>query len=469
MSSVTRDSRYAWVVAWTLCFIYCLSFIDRQVLNLMVQPIRTDLGLSDTRISFLQGLGFAVAYVAMGPVFGRWVDRGSRRNVMLFGAAAWSLSTALGGFAAGFWSLFASRVGVGAAEACLTPAVFSLISDYFSPSKLPRASSIYGLGSYLGSSSALLLGGAIAGHATGTIEFAGVELNAWRLSFVAAGLLGLLAIPLVLSIREPARTSAVGATAEVAPSLADVRRYLWAHRRFYLCLMFGVALMSTVSYSIQAWMPTALIRRFGLDAATVGKDLGMLSLLAGSSGITAAIIFGPLAAAWFVRRGHVDGVIRAVFPFTVLLAPACATILVASTVSSTLGATAIVIVTYVFPQGLALTALQLATPNRMRGLVNSLYIFASSVMGLGVAPTLVAVVTEHILRDPYRVQESLGMVCTGAAIGSSLLIFGAIKPFRRALQQQPADSSRVHDPAPSQAFKPETQSTQRIGKAVANG
>jgi hypothetical protein len=273
----------------------------------------------------------------------------------------------------------------------------------------------------------------------------------------------------VLSIREPARTSAVGATAEVAPSLADVRRYLWAHRRFYLCLMFGVALMSTVSYSIQAWMPTALIRRFGLDAATVGKDLGMLSLLAGSSGITAAIIFGPLAAAWFVRRGHVDGVIRAVFPFTVLLAPACATILVASSVSSTLGATAIVIVIYVFPQGLALTALQLATPNRMRGLVNSLYIFASSVMGLGVAPTLVAVVTEHILRDPYRVQESLGMVCTGAAIGSSLLIFGAIEPFRRALQQQSADSARVHDPAPSQAFKPETQSTQRIGEAVANG
>ena len=108
-----RDTRYAWFVAGLLAVAYAVAFVDRQVLNLLVDPIKTDLGLSDTRISLLQGFAFVFAYVAMGPVFGRLADRGNRRNLLIAGIALWSGFTVLCGFSQGFWSLFTARAGIG--------------------------------------------------------------------------------------------------------------------------------------------------------------------------------------------------------------------------------------------------------------------------------------------------------------------------------------------------------------------
>ena len=143
---IRQDSHYAWYVVFLLTFAYTVAFIDRQVLNLLVDPIKLDLLLSDVDISFLQGFAFMSAYVICGPLFGRWADSGHRRNILIFGVTMWSVCTVLCGMANSFWELFLARAGVGAAEASLAPVAWSLIADYFTKPRLPRAMSIFLLG-----------------------------------------------------------------------------------------------------------------------------------------------------------------------------------------------------------------------------------------------------------------------------------------------------------------------------------
>jgi MFS family permease len=170
------------------------SFIDRQVLGLLVTPIKQEFGISDTRIGLLQGLAFGLFYTLLGIPMGRLVDSGNRRKIVAAGVALWSLMTAAGAGARSFSSLFLARMGVGIGEATLSPAAFSLLSDYHPRERLASALSIFSMGIFFGSGLALIVGGLIIG-----------AVGSWRLTFLLVGLPGLLAALLALTIREPAR------------------------------------------------------------------------------------------------------------------------------------------------------------------------------------------------------------------------------------------------------------------------
>src|SRR5712691_2641298 len=178
---------YAWYVVLVLMVCYTLSFIDRQILSLLVAPIKHDLGISDTRIGLLQGLAFALFYTMMGLPLGRIADTCSRRTLISFGVLFWSVMTTLCATAKSFWSLFLARMGVGVGEATLAPAAFSLISDYFSAGLLATALSIYSMGIFLGSGLALIVGGVVV---TATTRMPAIELPllgltaSWRLAFL---------------------------------------------------------------------------------------------------------------------------------------------------------------------------------------------------------------------------------------------------------------------------------------------
>jgi MFS family permease len=189
-----RELRYAWYVACVLMVCNTFSFIDRQVLGLLVTPIKQDLGISDTRIGLLQGLAFGLYYTLLGIPMGRLVDSGSRRTLVAAGVFLWSLMTAACAGARSFGALFLARMGVGIGEATLSPAAFSLLADYFPKGRLATALSIFSMGIFFGSGLALLLGGLIVG-----------ALGSWRLTFLLVGLPGLLVALLALTIREPAR------------------------------------------------------------------------------------------------------------------------------------------------------------------------------------------------------------------------------------------------------------------------
>lgn len=431
--TIRQDGSYAWYVVFLLTFAYTVAFIDRQVLNLLVDPIKKDLLLSDVQISLLQGFAFMAAYVVFGPVFGRWVDTGHRRNVLVLGVTLWSAFTVFCGFSEEYWQLFLARAGVGAAEACLAPAGWSLIADYFSRQRLPRAMSIFMLGPSLGAGLALIAGGLVINSVATLAEWfpALSKLTVWQLTFVMVGLPGFVLAMLLLTVREPERSS-MGGTGQKDQhfTLREVIAFFWANRAFYLRYFIGLSLLAIVIYGFPTWMPAYLMRHFGADPASVGFRYGAQVLVIGGIGIYS----GPWLERWLTSRGYKDAPVRCAMLCAIAVLACLAIFPFVDSYELTLGVSALINLFYALPWAVAASALQITTPNRMRGIAVSIFYFLISVFGLGIAPSIIAFVTDHVLKDPAQVGISLAVVCSVSALGAAWLLHGALKHYRESTE-----------------------------------
>ncbi|TLZ39208.1 MAG: MFS transporter, partial [Gammaproteobacteria bacterium] len=266
---------YAWAVVAILIGTAILSYTDRQVLSLLVDPIRRDLLISDTEVSLLLGTAFAVVYGVAGIPFGLLADRTSRRNLIFFGVVVWSIGTVACGFAHSFGGLFAARVVVGLGESVLSPSAISLISDYFPASRRGLAVGSYLSGIAIGNGASILIGGgALQLVEAGVFAGTPIALIApWRLVLLVIGSPGLLWALAILAIREPERRAAIAApSASGAGGASGRHAAVWRVAPIYLV----VATASLVDNAVGAWAPTLLIRDFGRDAAQVGLQLGLL-------------------------------------------------------------------------------------------------------------------------------------------------------------------------------------------------
>ncbi len=214
MSDEQTDAPYpspgeAWYVVGVLTLAYVFSFIDRQILSLLVGPIQRDLAINDTWMSLLMGVSFAVFYTLFGIPLGRLADTKNRRNVIAVGIAFWSVMTAGCGLARQYWTLALMRMGVGIGEATLSPSAYSMIADYFRPERRSTAMSVYSMGIYIGSGLAFVLGGIVVKFAAQqeSIELPWLgSIRSWQLVFLLVGLPGLpVALLTWLTVREPAR------------------------------------------------------------------------------------------------------------------------------------------------------------------------------------------------------------------------------------------------------------------------
>ncbi|HEY8353313.1 MAG TPA: MFS transporter, partial [Sphingomonadales bacterium] len=222
---------------FVLLLAYVASFIDRQILGLLVEPIKADLGLTDLSFSLLHGFAFAIFYTAVGLILGWVADHWSRRNLIIIGVVIWSFATAFCGFANTFLVLFLARVFVGVGEASLSPAAYSMISDYFPPQKRASAMSLYTLGVYVGSGIAFVLGGVVIGLTQADASYTilrGVTLKPWQLAFVLAALPGIIIVLLLATLREPQRRER--AKIEAEQSLAA---FLGERSGIYGFMIFG--------------------------------------------------------------------------------------------------------------------------------------------------------------------------------------------------------------------------------------
>jgi MFS family permease len=189
---------YAWYVVTILLFAYVTSFLDRTILTLLVEPIRESLGISDLQLSLLHGFAFAIFYVSLGVPIARYADSHNRVRLISVGVLVWSLMTAVCGLAKNFTHMFLARVGVGIGEATLSPAAYSIISDYFPVEKRPRAYSIYQTGIYIGMGLAMIIGGyVIAVVPSIEMPFYG-HMEPWQVVFLLVGLPGILIFLLLL-------------------------------------------------------------------------------------------------------------------------------------------------------------------------------------------------------------------------------------------------------------------------------
>jgi len=397
------NRRYAWFVVIVLMTLYIFSFIDRMIIALLVTPIKTDLDLTDTDIGLLHGLAFALFYTFVGVFIARLADNWNRTKLVAIGVLLWGLATASCGLAGSFATLFVARIFVGIGEATLSPAAYSMISDYFPPDKRARAMSVYTSGIYFGVGAALIFGGIVIGlvERVGLLELPILgSIKAWQVVFFVVGLPGVLFFAIVrLFVREPVRRE-VSAT---PPTFAAFRAYFTTRRKLYLGHYIGFSFMVLYSYSFSAWTPAVITRVYGLTPAESGLWLGIVILLSAPLGIMTGSVLsqrlharhGKGAALHVGVLGALAGVIPAVlFP----LAPNVVMALVLMGITQYLIS---------LPFGVAPAALHEVTPNQFRGQVIAIYLFFINIIGLGTGPMIVGLITDYGFRDESAVGYSL--------------------------------------------------------------
>jgi MFS family permease len=435
-TEVYPPSVYAWYVVGVLTVAYIFSFIDRQILSLMVGPIQKDLGIGDKQMSLLMGFTFAVFYTLFGIPLGRLADTRSRRAIISIGIAVWSVMTAGCGLAKTFWQLAVMRMGVGVGEASLSPSAYSLISDYFRPQQRSTAMSVYSMGIYIGSGLAFILGGFImqlvSGRESTILPLIGA-VRSWQLVFFVVGLPGLLVSLLLLTVREPARKGVRlnpdGSTIK-APSAGAVWSYIRLNYVTFTCLTLGTGMVALYSYGANSWIPAMLIRRFAWSPGKTGLVFGITVAVAGTLGI----VSGGRLADWLRQRGWADSDLRVALAGTIAGFP-CSLLFPLAPSGNIV---ALLLVPTVFfmsmPFGVAPAAIQQMMPNTMRAQATAFYLFVINLLGIGLGPTIVAALTEDVFRDPKAVHLSLLVVGAVSFALAIVMLWAGLKPYRRSLE-----------------------------------
>jgi MFS family permease len=360
-----------------LLVVYVFNFIDRQILNILAEAIRVDLGLSDTALGFLGGIAFAVFYTFAGIPIARWADRGSRRSIIALGLLVWSAMTALSGLARNFTHLALARVGVGLGEAACTPPAHSLLSDLYPPERRGTTFSIYALG--------IPIGSAIGTFAGGWIK----EMFDWRAAFFVVGLPGIaLAAVVRLTLREPPRPAqAPGASAsrDTTAAVIGYMRRLASFRH----LSLAAALHAFYGYGAAFFLPVFMIRVHGFSEGELSTYLALIALFAGGLGTFLGGFLcdrlAPRDQRYYVWVPAISTAIGIPFAAALYLSPDRYVALGYAVPAALLGSMYLG-PTFAIAQGLA-------RPH-MRALVSAILLFVINLVGLGLGPQVVGVLSD---------------------------------------------------------------------------
>ena len=419
----------AWYAVGILTVAYTFSYIDRQILSLMVGPIRSDLDISDFQFSLLHGFAFAIFYTFLGIPIGRLADATNRRNLIAAGIAFWSLATVSCGLARQFSQLFIARVGVGVGEAALTPAAYSMLADMFHPRKLGKAIGTYSSGVFVGIGLSFVIGALVisALEARGglTLPLVG-HLQAWQATFVIVGAPGLLVAALTLTLKEPARRGA----ADVMP-VREVVRYALKHKRVYALHFAGFSMITLLFNGIMGWGAEYFIRIHDVPRAEIGVQLGLLAMAFGGAGI----ICGGLYSDWLAGRGHTDAPIKAPLVGTLVLVPVATLAPIVGNPDISLLLFAPLLFFASFPFGPAAAGLQLMTPPAMRAQMSAVYLFVVNLTGIGFGGTAIALVTDFVFVDEMKLHWSMSAVAAAAGVLAIILLGLARRPFRHSIAE----------------------------------
>jgi MFS family permease len=435
--------RQAYRAAWVLAVVQMCAQFNNGVMTLLVEPVKRDLGLTDLQMSYLLGFSVALFHVLIGVPGAILVDRYNRKWLMTISVGIWSAATSACGLAYSFWQFFAARVGIGVGESISGPLAYSMLADYFPPAKLPRAIAIYNVGFQGGTALSLLLG-ALMIYVLSTLPTVDVPLlgplRDWQIVFILTGLLGVPILMLVAGLAEPKRRGLSAAmTRSGGPNLLDVLVYLGRNRRVYGPIFLGLTLTSMHMFGVAAWSAAFYGRTYGWEPATTGLYSGLLNLVLAIPSLAAAIWVNDL----FRKRGHADTNMRvlalgfsAAAPFMILgpLMPSPWLALGMSGIGSALMLLAAPSLN---------SALQIVTPNQMRGQMTALYMFVMFAVGGGFGPTFFALLTEHVWGDESLLNYAIAT--SGAVLfpAAALLYWYGVKPYRERILEMRAAGAPV--------------------------
>lgn len=436
----------AWTTVATLTTLYCFGSLDRQMMSLLVEPIKADLGFSDMQIGVLQGAAFALFFVFTSLPVGWMVDRFSRRLVIFWGTMCWSAAAMASGLSQNFAQMFAARAAVGAGEATLQPSAFAILADIFPPAKLALPLSIFVIGANIGSGLSLVLGGAVIDWAAQgsfkALPFLST-LAPWQIAFVLTGLPSLGLAFLVFLIPE-ARRSKPGPVrpADEANFSALARRYR-QHARFYvghhgaftMCMAFFIGLL--------AWNPAFMSRTFAWDAGRIGMWLGLSQM---GTAIIALSFHGWMVDRLF-KRGMRDAHLRYFLIMAPLAGVICALAYQVADPWLMLMLFNLGLFCLMGYPGIGAAALQIATPSDMRGKASAVYLIALNLLGALSGPLIVAAITDYGYGDERAIGSAMSIFCMLAMMLCTLFVAIGMRGMPAAVAQPIAANGPSEDRA----------------------
>jgi MFS family permease len=440
-----KPAELAWprpAQAWWAVSVFAIglmfNFLDRGVIGLLVQPIKHDLHLSDTQIGLLMGPAFIIFYVFLGLPIARLVDSRSRRAIIGVGVVLWSMTTALCGIARSFGAFFLCRIGVGVGEACNGPATYSLMADLFPKERLARAISVMQFGFVAGNGISTILAGAIISFVS-HVEVVNVPLlgalRPWQVTFLCVGLPGLIVAALYTTIIEPVRrgrmTVATGPRLLVSKAIpvSQVAQFINQNRTTYLPMFMSLALQSIVTFGILNWSATFFVRTYGWTIPQFAYANGLTLLVLMPIGL----IPGSMLAEHWTRQGRDDAHMRVTLLSSLLYAPTAILFAAMPSAPLALGVLGLGYLVSSLQFGPINAAIQTVTPNEMRGQVTALYLFIFNTFGSGLAPLVIALVTDRIIGSEAKIGESI--VLTAAVLEPIVLLimWAGLKPYARSI------------------------------------
>lgn len=433
---------YPWYVTGVLMVAYVLSFLDRQILYLMVEPIKADLGISDFQFSLLTGGAFGIFYTLMGLPIGWMADRYSRKNLIAVGITLWSLMTALCGFANGYVHLFLARIGVGVGEATLSPSAYSLLSDSFDKKRLPRAMSIYTFGLFIGAGLAMIIGGeviaSVKAHPDLELPLLGT-MRSWHMVFIIVGLPGLAVALWVSTLKEPARTGLAkpALKAESRVPFAEVFAFIGNNKLMSLSLFIGPAFFSVLAYS-DSWYPELFIRIWGWNVEQSGRINGASSLIAGPLGL----LFAGWMSSRMLAAGRTDACLRlTAYGALGIMIPA-----IAMPLMPTAASMAFMLFPFKFFIGftpvLIPSAIQMVAPNHLRGQLGAVFLFAVGIIGVSMGPILPAFLSDFVFAGDRALPHALATAAAIIGPVTFVLLMLGMKQYRQLYQEMAALETR---------------------------
>jgi MFS family permease len=415
MSTPLPKPAYAWYSTVLLTTVYVFSYIDRTILNLLVEPIKHDLQLSDTEISLLMGPAFALFYTTLTVPLGWLADRWKRTWIVAIGVTLWSVATAGCGLARNFIQLFTARIMVGVGEASLSPCALPMIADSFPPEKRGKPIATYSAALSLGGGIAALAGASIIvwSKTAGTIDLPLLgQLRPWQFAFVAVGFPGIILGVLMFLMREPARQEQAGIAESGKAGLGDAARYLLSDWRMYAGFVAIVCVMTTVAYS-QGWFPAMFERTWGWPPEKFALYYGIITLIIGP-----ATVF---STGWYIDRlylrGKKDAPVLIMIGGLLIIVPthAIAPLMPDGNLAFVMVAINLIGMASVTTAGSA--GLMNITPGEIRSQVTALYFVIISVTGLMLGPTTVGILSDSVIgAENIRYAVSLVAIIYGLPV-----------------------------------------------------
>lgn len=416
---IEHSIEYAWGIVIVLMFCYTFSMLDREIISLMVEPIKARFDVTDFQVGLLMGPAFGIFYTVLGIPLGWAADRYNRKQLVTYGIALWSVMTALCGIAGSYMQLFVTRIGVGVGEASLTPSASSMLGDLFPKDKLPLATSVYSLGVFIGSSLAMIGGGILLTQikdVTWTLPFVGT-LEYWQIAFIIVGLPGLLMSLVVFQIREPKRKElALDADGnEEQVSMANAFRYLMQNKKLFLTFFLGGSIIATIGYHSN-WYPSLFMRTWGWSEQEAAFATGLPSLIGGTTGL----ILGGILMSWMVKNGTKDAALKIAFFSALGIGIPAVTMPLMPT-----GIMAAVVMVFAklfvgIPLISGIAMIRMSVPNQMRGQFTALYFVFIGVISTSLGPVIPGFITTYIFN------ENIEMTRYSLAIAAAIVVpFGA--------------------------------------------